>query len=718
MADIKKQLTLKATLDDSKIKSQIKALQEELKKIGMPQGGMAEMSNSFKETKKFSEAITESTKKSTQEVRNLAREVDSVSKAYEKLDKKYRTGSYTDLRTGRVTTPTPQSVVRARQQDKTLKDAEKLKQEVKKFNEESKNDYWKELNKDLEEAVKKTEKLRAEQEKLDKKYRPGSFTNLSTGRVENNLPPSVVAARQQAEQQSALQNVPFAGRLGAFGRFAGPLGLAAAGGVALGETAASLRRIRSLTAQREQLQSLQTLQGQGAEGFIESSGREDTFARLAGGARGAAVSGAGGALGGAAAGAAVGSFVPIPIVGTGIGAIVGGVVGGLGFGTMGALTGAEEGGIEEGQTRLEENALALASLRRAREQRSGFRNLMRGGDVNESNIMAQQRFSANMLAVSPEQTLQDMATLRESLGNRAAAGSILNLQTLREQTGADIGMLGQAAETLGGFSGQGSAGGARQLEGVLKKGVAAGLDSSKSGKFLEATAQYVEATAGFANVDTQQISGRLADLTSGFAGGGPATLVDVQRAQQAQQLLQRESFSQQGFSGIGNIAAAQQVFGEGMSTEQLLASMQLSSNASLEDIIETTGASESQARQLQGLLGNTQALGIEATGLSANEGLGLTLGAMERGQALESQLGIRRAVTSGLAGTGDLAEIDRTSESFKSLQQEATNAAKGIAEGFGILSVETGKLVDNIKNYNNQLKREAAEARQIIEMGN
>lgn len=379
----------------------------------------------------------------------------------------------------------------------------------------------------------------------------------------------------------------------------------------------------------------------------------------------------------------------------------------LGF-YKGLPSGSPLEGIRGGFAQAREEQAAVESqkvkpltnaLNYTRSIRGGRLEAMRGGGISPELLNAVQG-AGTQQGFAPEESLQQFIQARQFVGNKPSAGGLEQMQSLYNRTGVGIEQQAQTAETfLGGSRGQVETmgGGINRLEKTLKKGVAAGLDASKSGQFLKTTADYVSQTAGLGQVDLEAIENNFRDFTRNFAGGGQATQMDLRRAAQLGQTVKSESVSAQGAAGIGNIVGVQEALGENATTGQFLAALNLSSDATIEDMI-AAGLSPEQAKRLKKTKGTNQSKGLETMGISPKSSLGLAIGAEERGQTVEQQLGALKGQFGGIEGPAQVAlpEGVRGSEEFRAAIQEAigrqTQFVEGVGESFNNLKIATGSL--------------------------
>lgn len=374
-----------------------------------------------------------------------------------------------------------------------------------------------------------------------------------------------------------------------FGGLAGSLGVRLGAGLgaaaAIGETYEGIQEVRRTQAEMQNRFSRDLEQGLGVQGISREAGRgrfrAGAFGALAGGARGAAAGAA--LLGGA--GAILGSAAPV--VGNltlgGLGAAVGGIGGGI----LGGVRGAYRGLTGEGELTAEQTALLADAEARARAISPLRQQMMAGGGVRGATLTDQMKVGARQFGMSAEDSLNAMLQARETLGNKGAAESFNQILGNQRFLGIGAGTTAQAIETMAGAGGESRMAAAAKQADVIKKGVAAGLDVSKSGKFLQSTMQYLQTTVGLGRVDTEAATNRIAAMTQGLAGAGPVTDVQLQQAQNLAQLIHGESSSIQGISGAANINQIQQIAQKygGLGTGTTLALAGMSSNAREEDIL-------------------------------------------------------------------------------------------------------------------------------------
>lgn len=366
---------------------------------------------------------------------------------------------------------------------------------------------------------------------------------------------------------------------------------------------------------------------------------------------------------------------------------------------------------EEGaqQAALAETELARSALSKAKSLRQPRMQAMRGGAVNETQLDTLQMVGA-LSGFSQEETLNQINASKQFLG-KDAASNLPTMQRRMNMTGISVEDQAAVAETfMGARKGTGSGAALTQSFETIRKGVAAGLDVSKSGQFLKLTADYIRSNQGLGQVDTEDIAQRLADAASGFAGGGPVTQTSLQQAAQLQDILTKESTAESGFAGIGNIKALQDIYGKDLDSGKFMAGMNISANATPEDVMKIMGGTKEQAQALLEAKKNVEQSGLRAAGVDPNSALGIALASKDRGVTSEQQLGALSAqgfkaqrpteATTALIEAGDQQSRDRQSlvSDFK-VQQEAFN------KGVNLMGLEANNAATLLKIFSDQLQK-------------
>lgn len=779
MADIKKRLILEAQIDTQSLQKSIAKLKKELGgslNVAFGASGISKASKDLGKAKKEAESLSSEIKKFNQESKDQA--LGEVAKDLEKA-KKETTSLTEQVRKFNEETQNQTWASVSKDVESTQREIEKLRTETSRLNEESRSEAFKEMYQDIEKARKETEKLRKEKETLEQKFGGGAFTNLETGRVVRPEPPSVKAAKAaakiredsakklekeaikfeqelQRQREANIRKVQreegyaqvgpgFAGAMDDFTaqqqRRAGPGRLARAGQFARGGLAAAgavgaagigVLQLQRIMAEREFRPIRDVTQGRHLEAIARQAGRERFLPRAMGVGAGAAAGAAGGAAIGGGVGALFGGIGAAP------GALIGGAIGGIGGAVGGYFKGQEIGG----ELNVERVAPLLDAFQRARQISPMRRQALRGGALPQggATLNAMGALGA-MQGFMPEETMQQFLQARPFLGGEAAM-AMPGMQRMMNITGVGVGEQARAAEI---FAGAGPTGEGRMGEGVtqtvdiLKKGVAAGLDISKSGQFLRTTAQYVQQNAGMARMDAGDMANRLAESVAAFARGGPATQMDIQRAQELRQQVRQESMATGGLSGVGNVIGLQRAFQEAgaeMTPGLFMAMQGASADATVEDLAEIAkrgGLPEDQANKLaRSVQSNKQRnvqMGLEAAGIEATSAMAIGITRGEIGGTAEARLG-RFQAQERVAGGAGLARTDeqvqkefdaaeegiRQSKEFGLAQKEATLANQQVTEGVDLFAVGAAKaaqtsneLADALKTTKDRLLEYAAE---------
>lgn len=665
MADLKKELRLVATLDDSAFKRQIESLKKSLgKEFSFDAQSLSGIRDVFKDiAKDFSKELKEALKNvSIGTGRMGGGGGGSPSNDPFIADAKHRAKEYKQE-------ISQQDKLFDREQREKAKSFDKEKQMAQRQQEKEDRNKAKEFQseqKAKERILMKTASEGDKERKRDTDAARSRFEELKKKRIEERMESSRLdssltaktlrgigvnggTARDAAGGVEGLYNNTL-GRLSPGMRMAGGLGAAM---MLPGMVMSDMRDIRGMQAHRNFALSSSLTQGDILGGAVEQTGRNSMGTMLAGGLQGAA----GGALKYGAAGAALGAGVG-SLFG-GVGAVPGALLGGIGGGLYGLASGGIKGAFtsaeDEAKTRRKETQPILDAVARAQGIAPSRLSMMRGGgmDTRGLNILGE---AGGMAGFSPEETMQQALQAKGNLGNKNMF-LMSQMQNTMNATGADVGLQASSAETFAGSGRTSIAAGAQKTIDVLKKGVAAGLDVSKSGQFLKLTADYIQSTTGFGKVDTDTISDRLANSMQGFAGGGEVTGTAMEQARALQDMLRTESTSTNGIAGLGNISGIQDAFGQAgqkLDTGTMLALMNSSTNASQDDIksiLAKGGVSpdmvDSLSKTLMENKTNAANMGAGLTGASGN--MSDYLLSQSRGITTEQQLGINAA--QGFQGT-------------------------------------------------------------------
>jgi len=470
----------------------------------------------------------------------------------------------------------------------------------------------------------------------------------------------------------------FFGRKGGFRTGLGVAGLA--GGAYTG-----IREIQEQLAKNQQQFVLDALSQGGTISRIGQGGRDSLLGKLAGAAKGA---GKGAAVGGLA-----GSFVP------GIGTAAGSIAGAVYGGATGFFGGAEE----EARSRMLRNPAANEALQKARAMRGIRMEALSGGGVTGSQLNITQQQGAERFGFSPQETLQQFIQSRQFLGNAGASENMGTLQEMQRRLGISAGETAQTGEVFAGAERGSMSGGVSRSVEMLKRGIAAGMDASKTSQFLKTTASYVQQSIGLGTIDVGKVGESLQQLAGGFAGpGGNVTQVQLQQAATLQGQLKQESTSTRGLSGIGNIMAVQEALGPGATSEQLLAGSQISGEATSEDIMRILGVDKDKAEKLRQGKGNALNKGMQAAGVAGSP-MEFFMGARETGMTAEQFLGRKNAMDMmGPATPAEAVQLPEGAMGTKELAntiQDATKLQIEFSTGMKLLAEDTKDAADTMESF-------------------
>jgi hypothetical protein len=507
---------------------------------------------------------------------------------------------------------------------------------------------------------------------------------------------------------------PSAGGSGFFSQNRGFL-KALGGGATVVQGIQSYLDIRQTMAERENRFSRDLDAGFGVEGIARESGRNKYGLAGAAGVGGAL---AGGALG-MKGGAALGSFLGP------LGALIGGAVGGVGGAAIGGLSSFFGVSNAQGELSKEQVQLLSDAEQRARALSPMRQQLMAGGGISPDVMTDQMMIGAKAYGMSGDQTLQAMLQARQFLGNRGASESFDQIMGNQRFLGIDAGTTASAIETMAGASGMSRGSAAQAQAEVIKKGVAAGLDVSKSGKMLQTMDQFVQGAVGLGRLDTDQAGTQIASLAQGF-GGGNVTDITMRQAQSYADMLRQQSSSVEGLAGAANIMGIQQIGASagGFGTGTTLALSKLQSNATSEDIEsilaegQRTGEVGKNAdiativKQVQAFKQQDQAMAL-ADRMIGDKNTASFIMTQERGTTMQDELAARRAqagviTPQAMAGAaGQIADAKgqvQGSQEFKldvaSFSRNAESASQGL-KNFGTIAeqmtAQMTKMISDLK---------------------
>lgn len=708
--NITKNLKLKAILEDQKLKKQLQELKKELG--GFEIGGstlrdfdkstkmLNEAANSLKqamqELKRGSAAIgsgggvrkspTNSQQQSERkrEIREIVSEVTKNSSGKSQSYFDPTRGRYVNLGKGEVY-----------DQEMGKKFKKEMHHEAAKFQFREKEE--EKQRKKSEQAAKKRLKEEAKAKELERRKDVNAAKDFITA-IGSRTGMGLPMARQMSQSIGSIAP----GAVGAAGKalrgvgaflgtgtgmaLSGAAGLAAAplliGGIGnsyLNQT----RQMRSMRAQHENMGTIQMLQGQGLQGLLEDAARKQGstgFSGFAGGVSQFAddlIS-----FSPARWGRSISSF--------------------WGAENSSYNQGKIQAGASEAEAVQEEQRLANSALGLSKNLRGIRLSNMRGG-IGGETINALQQLGVEE-GFGLEETNRQLAAAKSVMGSYGATHLPL-MQQMLQRTGTSIEDQAIAADTLTGAK-RGASYAESMMKNVeiLKRGVAAGLDFSKSGKFLKTTADFVQSSMGLGEVNIDAIAKRLSDTASGFAGGGPVTEANLRQAQTLQGQITSESTSMSSFAGIGNIMGIQEALGPNMSPEQFLAASSLSSNATLEDAMKITGGDKEAAKRL--LEAKTGNLGRGLSAVTDNELLQGYFGAQATGQNFEQFQG-RLKAQQGKAGDFNQSNLDQGRPLGKELDSsvvEFRTQQKAFVSGMEIMATETSRVNNNLNEFSKKLQ--------------
>lgn len=697
---ISKNLKLVALLDDQQLKRQIQALKKELGNVDIGgSGGLQNFNKSIKDlndaANSLKQAVSELKRVSpgsatgrsigqTQNDRMIRQITAEVTRNNSRRNQQYfdaERGKYVNLGPGDIFDKSMNKRFKSDMHHEAAKEA---------FKERSQK---KEQEKDQRFAEKEAKRL-AQMKEMERRKDINAAKDTAAAflsRTGIGLP--------MARQVSGAMGSTAPGLMGSIGGFlrgAGTgiggalrtplgagLGIAGAGAAALGygylRTQESARMFRQSAARENQEYGLAALQGRGLEGALLQSSR--------------------GNLGGLETGLRgftgfLGAFNPF----------------GDSFSPFSPLQAAKANirrfQEQEQGAALSETELARGALGISRGLRGSRLSNLRGGGITGAGLTSLQAAGVER-GFGLEETNAQFGAARGVLGNRGAASLLSRMQNIFNLTGTGIEEQAGATSVFAGSRRGGTYGaGMMQTVETLKKGVAAGLDVSRAGKFLQTTAEFITSTQGLGNVDASGISTMLAQSARGFAGGGDITDTALKQAQTLQQQLLSESSSTSGIAGIGNLAGLMQAV-PGLSMEQLLAGSNISSNATTEDIMEIMGINKDQAAAVQNAKKNAMGIGLDTAGVSGP--LRNFLLANETGMTGEQALGRQRA--QGFSGGLDLQAASKQiagsapyGAEMSSTVVELRNTQSAFVEGMQLMNSETSKVNQNLNEFNRSLK--------------
>ena len=514
-----------------------------------------------------------------------------------------------------------------------------------------------------------------------------------------------------------------AGRFPGAASLIGGIGAVGAAGAMVQGGYSTYQGIRRTMAEREFRPIEDTAEGRYMEGAARESGRGELTPKVMGGVGGALSGGAKGALGGAAVGAGIGSV--IPVLGTAIGAAIGATIGGVGGAVAGGFQGAQEASSTQGELRVEQIRPLVRAVTEAQRLNPMRMQAMAGGGIPGDVLNGQMRQGAEY-GYKPDETLQQLLTAKQTLGNAGASEALPGLQRRQRMLGIDVGTGAENIETMAGAGGgTRSQAISKQIE-TIKKGVAAGLDVSKSGAFLKTVSAAVS-EGGLGRVDTDLVSSRLGGYAKGIAGEGDVTDTTLAQAKMLSDVVRQQSTAESGFSGIGNISNIQESFknrGANLDTGTMLSLMNMSSDATDKDYEKVVGGAGGDTYKLiQDLKAGKQRqqeAGLDVAGVSGN--MRTYLGGKESGFTTEGQIRRDEAMQAGpldLAGAGaKIAGVETGvsgEQGYKLMQAEALQASTLATEGLKFFDSSTRRATEGLEKLEKALKVTAARFDEMLD---
>lgn len=674
MGDIRKNLTLSAKLDDSQLRKQLEVLKKEMgKAFSVDTQSLADLKVAFKD---IARELSAQLKEGIRQARNSGSGVGGTGPRVsndEIQDAKYRAKKYRDdmrdqdrLFEREQRQKASQSDKDNRQRDKAIASEARAKQK-----QEQSEQRQQERLLAKEAAAKERERKKDEARYQNSLKNQVAANEKAFGSDYSKTPSDFAGAMDKFAGGTGGGEAP-RGR-GGLGRIGAGLAIAAA----IGETYETVQGIRSTVAERNNRLSRDFEAGLGVEGISREAGRHRFSAGLFGGLAGAGAGAAAGAATLGGAGAILGSGAPV--VGNLTLGALGAAVGGIGGGILGGIKGVYHGLSGQGELNTEQTRLLADAEARARSLSPMRQQLMAGGGLTGQTLTDQMMVGARQFGMSGEDTMQAMLQARDVLGNKGAAESFNQIMGNQRFLGIGAGTTANAIETLAGTGGEGRGAAANRQADVIKKGVAAGLDVSKSGKFLQTTMQFLQNTVGLGRVNTESATTGIANITAGLAGGGPVTDTTLQQAMSLSQMLTKESTSLEGLAGAGNLTGLQNIGAQagGFDTGTLLALSKLQKNATEGDILDvlsknTGGAQKGdladQVKQIQAFK-NSDIMG-NFVGQVAPGNLGTFLTAQEMGGTTQDALARARAMQGGITPEG----MQGAAAAIQGAQAEVTQA--------------------------------------------
>lgn len=507
MADLKKQLKLVASLDDSAIRKQLQSLKRELGKgVSLETQDLGDIKKTFSDiAKDFSNQLKSALK-------NV--QVNAI-KSPELMSGMRSSG----VKTGRIPS-------------------------VGQVNDQAWDEFYKAQDKAITEEAKSKKKT---EEEISRKKEAALKKELKDREAhQKNLNKEIAAAYTNASEKVKSENL--------IDRLGGPAAAAKAGlGIAgaAGGAGIGIMQLQRTLLERQQRPLEDIMNRRYIEGVGRQAGRERFLPKAAGFLAGVG----GGAAAGAGIGATLGSV--IPGLGTAAGAGVGGTIGGL----AGGIYGTFKGSSIAGELGSETVKFLQKSFDKAAEVMPQRLAMLRGGGVT-SQQLTQMQTGAAELGIGPQESIQQALQARQALGNRAGMEAIPEFQRVFAATGLEVGQQSRFLETMRGAETRNVS--AQSQTQILERALSRGVDASKLTKFTQVSNDLLEQTIGQGRINTEALTTRFTELSRAFAEGGPITDTALRQAATLQQREMQESMSTTGLSGLGNVLATQELMSSGI----------------------------------------------------------------------------------------------------------------------------------------------------------
>lgn len=385
---------------------------------------------------------------------------------------------------------------------------------------------------------------------------------------------------------------------------------------------------------------------------------------------------------------------------------------------------------QEGDLAVERSSPLLNAFKNTVKPTIGARaDLLAGGSFTSESLTGLQGVGSQY-GFGSQDALSRLTTGRQTLGNKFFEGSqgksnFGEMSDLERRYGIDMGTSATNVEALRSTSSSGMQGGqalSLQREG-LKKAVSAGLDASRTGKYLETTSSYISSNSGFGNMDLEGMSDSIINMARSFANQGgrdDITGTDLDRAKSAREAFRSDSMSMGGIAGAGNYLGVTGAMKDAGISDPgvLLAGMSLSSDAddkSISQMLEGQNLSDDQKSKFitsfRNSKQNTFTGGADALGLDDN--YRTFLGSREKGISGESAQALNSLKQTGsLSSTGAETSGAFGSSEMKNLMNQSAVDFTQFSQAFQSINTENAAYVLQLKNLNESLKlaNERAEA--------